>query len=53
MDFMGIGGWEIVVLLAIAAAVIAALFVVVRMAVISGIRRARQDTEPLREDRRG
>ena len=52
--FMGLGGWEIIILLAVVAAagvVLAVLFAVVRAAAVSGARRAQRETEPTRTDR--
>lgn len=51
---LGLGGWEIIMLLAAVAAavlVLAVLFAVVRAAATSGVRRAQRETEPRREDR--
>ena len=42
MGFMGLGGWEIVM-----------LFAVVRAAAASGVRQAQRETEPTREDLQG
>ena len=54
MAFMGLGGWEIVMLLAmvaVAVVVVAVLFAIVRAAAASGVRQAQRETEPTREDR--
>lgn len=51
---LGLGGWEIIMLLAAVAAavlVLAVLFAVVRSAAASDVRRAQRETEPRREDR--
>lgn len=47
--FMGLGGWEILMLLAVA--VVTVLFKVVRAGTASGARRTQRETEPTREDR--
>lgn len=52
--FMGLGGWEILMLLAVVAATVAVatvLFKVVRAGTASGARRTQRETEPTREDR--
>ena len=56
MGFLGLGGWEIVVLLAVVAVavvIVAVLFAIVRAAAASGVRQAQRETEPTREDLQG
>ena len=52
MSFLGIGGFEIVVLLVIALAVVAGLYFVVRSAAASGVRRAGRDERSRHGERR-
>ena len=52
MSFLGLGGFEIVVLLVIALAVVAGLYLVVRAAVTSGAARVGRDEQPRRGEHR-
>lgn len=53
MSFPGIGGYEVIVLLVIALAVVVGLHLVVRATVASGVRRADRDERLRGGERRG